>query len=498
MAHRCIEGQCAVSPHPDLLARQHAALRNVQGTAEEAAVREHINSLILGDRTGRIPGLNDGTIFPKSHFDENASISSMSRAALERAPLRGAVNVVLVLMDFQDVKMASGAKERFEELFFSEGKVSTGSVTEYYREVSNGKISLAGEVLGPFTLSHDKAYYANGNAGRSSPEPNSVTMAEEAVIAVTGKADFNKYDNDGNGMIDAFIVVHAGTGAEQSGDLNDIWSVKWTLNQPRQLNDVNAYGFLTIPEDAKIGVCSHEIGHLLFGWPDLYDTDGSSTGVGNWCLMSYGSWGGNGDRPVHPSAWCKATQGWIDVVNETENHQVTLADVKSGFKAHRLWRDGDAQSTEYFLVENRARAGFDESLPGAGLLVWHIDDAVDSNADENHPKVGLVQADGLDQLREGGYYGDAGDPFPGTVNNTTFNGTSNPSSKAYSGADTNVSITGIPAASASMALDVAVKAAGLPSDDNKSCFDLQAWYQLGNMLVGSCARPRRTLGRRFG
>ena len=165
------------------------------------------------------------------------------------------ISVVLVLVDFQDLKMGAGAKQRFQDLFFSTGKIPTGSVNEYYQEVSKGKISLAGEVIGPFTLSHEMKYYANGKYGRDWPEPNSVTMAEEAVTAATGKTNFNKYDNDGNGyvckdrhllflavgkltvaQIDVFCVVHAGTGGETSGNTDNIWSVKWTLNQERKLN----------------------------------------------------------------------------------------------------------------------------------------------------------------------------------------------------------------------------------------------------------------------
>ena len=115
-----------------------------------------------------------------------------------------------MLVDFQDVKMGAGAKERFQNLFFSTGKIPTGSVNEYYKEVSRGKISLAGEVLGPFTLSRNKAYYANGNSGRGWPEPNSVTMAEEAVTAATGKTNFNKYDNDGNGMVSNHMYLGRG------------------------------------------------------------------------------------------------------------------------------------------------------------------------------------------------------------------------------------------------------------------------------------------------
>lgn len=99
-------------------------------------------------------------------------------------------------------------------------------------------------------------------------------------------------DNDGNGCIDAFIVIHAGSGAEVIGNTNDIWSVKWVLPSITPINDVNVYAFLTIPEDAVIGVSCHELGHLVFGWPGLYDTDDSSDDIGNWWLMSGGTRGG--------------------------------------------------------------------------------------------------------------------------------------------------------------------------------------------------------------
>ena len=133
--------------------------------------------------------------------------------------------------------------------------------------------------------------------------------------------------------------------------------------------------YLTVPEDCKIGVCAHELGHLLFGFPDLYDTDGSSEGIGNWCLMAAGSWGGGGDMPVHPSAWCKANQGWVTVDNGAAKRPCRRSqDVKTSQTVYRLWKDG-ATGNEYFLVENRQQIGFDASLPGGGLLVWHVDEA---------------------------------------------------------------------------------------------------------------------------
>lgn len=65
------------------------------------------------------------------------------------------------MVEFQDVKCPSGIIERHQDLWFSKGKISTGSVTEYYSEVSNNAISLTGEVIGPFTLKEDMACYAN-------------------------------------------------------------------------------------------------------------------------------------------------------------------------------------------------------------------------------------------------------------------------------------------------------------------------------------------------
>lgn len=167
------------------------------------------------------------------------------------------------------------------------------------------------------------------------------------------------------------------------------------------------------------------------------------------------------------------------MVNETENHQIDLKDVKSGAKTHRLWTNGDNTSREYFLIENRQFNGFDASLPGDGLLVWHIDDSVYGNSNELHPQVRLVQADGLNQLQFTS--GDAGDPFPGIANNTTFSATSNPNSKAYSGQDTFVSISQIPNASPSMKLDITVKEVA-PTTGN--IFDPKKWYRLTNSFAG--------------
>jgi len=451
-AHNSDDGErCAVAPSPALRARINEAISQLAGTRGLPA------ALRLRAAEPKAYGLNDGTIFPAEHFPFGTSPSVMRRAAAERAPLRGTVRVIVVLVDFND-KHIGLSKKHYQDLFFSSGVLPTKSVREYYHEVTNGLIDIQGDVVGPFRLPQSLAAYAHDGSGLGNAAPNAQTMAFDAAMAVKPNVNFAPYDNDGNGFVDAFIIIHAGQGAEVTGSSGDIWSHKWVLRDGAlDVNGAKIFGYLTVPEDSKIGVCAHELGHLLFGFPDLYDTDGSSEGIGNWCLMAAGSWGGGGDTPCHPSAWCKTNQKWVTVDARTANATINIADVKDGHTVYRLWKDG-LSGPEYFLVENRQKTGFDASLPSGGLLIWHIDENQQTNSDENHYKVALMQADGKRDLEFNRNRGDDGDCYPGTSNNTVFDANSTPNSKSYANADTSVSVTGISASRPVMTATLQVQA----------------------------------------
>jgi immune inhibitor A len=450
--------RCMVAANPELRERIKSTMRSLAASGGLPA------ALSLRAAEPRALGFNDGVIVPPEEFALGTAPSVIRAAAAQRVagPLRGTVRVIVVLADFSDKPMTQ-TKKHYEDLFFSQGVLPKKSVREYYREVTHGLIDIQGTVVGPFRLPKTVQAYAHGASGTGSALPNARTMARDAAIAANPTVNFTPFDNDGNGFVDAFIVIHAGAGGEETGNSNDIWSHKWVLDGGAlAVDQTKIFAYLTVPENCKIGVCAHELGHLLFGFPDLYDTDSSSEGIGNWCLMAAGSWGGGGDTPVHPSAWCKANQGWVAVDIRKADAAVTIPDVKTSNTVLRLWKNGTA-GNEYFLLENRQQTGFDASLPGKGLLIWHIDESQATNTDENHYKVALMQADGKRDMEHSANRGDAGDAYPGTSNNKTFNATSTPNSKSYANADSSVAVTAISGSGATMTAQIKVKGPVTPA-----------------------------------
>ena len=82
-SERC-DGPCLVAPHPNFYHRASTQLLNRQLAASGAHKP-------LSLPTGNVPGLNDGTIFPPSHFTAAPTLSLLSRAALERDRLTGPI-----------------------------------------------------------------------------------------------------------------------------------------------------------------------------------------------------------------------------------------------------------------------------------------------------------------------------------------------------------------------------------------------------------------------
>jgi len=381
------------------------------------------------------------------------------------------LNLVVILVDFPDVPAdrETHTPEYYEDLLFSRGTHPTGSVADFLYASSGGRLVFTGEVRGWFTASRDRNVYTAGRGGIGSHlTGNSQWLAREAVTLADPTINFAHFDNEGldgvtdsgddDQFVDGVVIIHAGVGREGGTTPDDFISVKWHTVSTVPLDGVFAYDFTLNPEGASVGLLVHELGHLM-GLPDLYDTDGGSFGTGVWSMMSGGAWLADGVYPSDFDAWSKVQLGFADVRNLFLNaDQERIVPTADGGMVYKLWAGGSG-SKEYFLLENRQPRGLDRSLPGGGLLIYHIDGAVTSNNDARRYMVGVEQADGLFELENrfgDGNVGDMGDPF---AVGDRFGRTTSPDSRSNQGEDRFVSVYDIqgPAADGSMTANLHVE-----------------------------------------
>ena len=435
--------RCYVSPSPSVLAHIQNARTTLMQTASlsSLAASNQISSRLRLPRldASRL-GYNDGVFYPPS--EDGLSLAAALPSVLHPAaspPSQGDRHVLVLLVDFPDVTEPVPASH-FEELLFTGAGITLSS---YYQEASGGLLRVTGEVIGWLRMPEPLTYYTDGRSGDAPYPNNGQRLVEDALdAAVAAGIDFAAFDQDGDGALDGLIVVQAGDGAEDELDdvrrPNLMWSHKWVITQPRTINGVSVYPYTVQPANGKVGVFCHEFGHFL-GLPDLYDTTYRSAGVGVWCLMGAGSWLGGGNAPGGFSAWCRSRLGWVQPTKlrgANLHYRVTSGDI-----VHCSPRN--AGPREYFLMETREQRGLDGQLPGSGLLVWHIDDAVNGNSNPKHYQVGLVQADHRQDLEFGVNNGDDGDPYEGTTGNQTFDAMSAPRSHTHLGKPSGVAATSI-------------------------------------------------------
>ncbi len=374
----------------------------------------------------------------------------------------GTKNFPVVLMKYADLD-STYPKNDFQTMLF--GTWPSGTATDYYKEISYNQLTLAGTVYGWFSADSNKAHY-----GMSTGDPAS--LIREAALKSDPVVNYADFDNNADGFVDCFTVVHAGKGMEETGDGEDIWSHMSSLqpfittndpdpHHPGQYIKISLYtvdpersGVSNNGEMCCIGVFCHEWGHAL-GLPDLYDTDGGGSGLGLWCLMAGGSWGGDWSSPwspTHLSVWGKMDMGWLSPTVVTSANTYELKQIEDNPAAYKL-PAGGTPAKEYFLIENRQKIKFDQRLLGSGFFIYHIDENIIAarrnynlvNAGGGPPYgVALEQADGQDALYSGTDAGNAGDPFPGATNNTGFDSAfTNPNSHSNSGAYTSCGVNTI-------------------------------------------------------
>ncbi len=383
----------------------------------------------------------------------------------------GHPRVLVLLVDFADrpADRAAHPSEYYRQLLFSAGELERGSLRDYYREATYGKIDVTGEVHGWFRLPGNYADFTGGESGlcASCFPHNARAVAAAAVTAAADSVDFHRFDDDGpdaapgsaddDGILDALVIVFPGYGTERTGNLNDFRSHYWTMTSVQSVQGVRVPDYALIPELENVGIAVHEFGHVL-GAPDLYDGSGRGTGIGYTSVMAAGIWFDNGRRPGGPDPYTRILWGALTPeAPGADDPGARLPRVNETPYALRLWTRGES-GPEYFLVENRAPVGIDRFLPGSGLLVYRVNETARDETDPGRYLVTLLEADGNRNLSGGRPVnnGEASDFFPGPGGVRAIGAGTVPSTRDAAGNPTGVSLAAISDAESVMTVDVSV------------------------------------------
>ncbi|MCX6874982.1 MAG: M6 family metalloprotease domain-containing protein [Verrucomicrobia bacterium] len=362
-------------------------------------------------------------------------------------PTTGTPKVLCLLVEFKDyVHNPANTREAIDNALFGAGNPANApyeSVTNYYQRSSYNKLTLQGNTLDWYRTAE------NRGAILGFAEERQVLIKEVLTHYVMQGHDFSQYDNDGDGYVDLFYVIYAGpnTGwgsfwSAYHATWQDPWLNPCVVSGKRLSKYVFTYQNGNPADPFTPNVIIHETGHAL-GIPDYYDYDGTvgpDGGVGGLDMMD----GGRGDH----NCFSKWTLGWLTptIVGSygSQTRELRASGTSEDCVMIMPGASPAGQFSEYFMVQNRTKAGNDNASnwPGSGMMIWHLDALAGQNyAYDNsytpHKLLRLMEADGLEHIENNGG-GNADDFY---VAGRAFTPTSVPSSFRYNGNTSGVSVT---------------------------------------------------------
>jgi M6 family metalloprotease-like protein len=398
------------------------------------------------------------TLTPNIDFTKRNLLKRAQRAAATAVsssptpkkvyPLSGTPKSLVILVNFQDKSFVTGTPlAAYTNLLNQSGYSTnggTGSAKDYFHDSSMGVFNPQFDVVGPYMLPNNMAFYGNNDSSGNDTNPRQMVI--DACKAASANVDFSQYDTDNDGLVDNVFIYYAGYNEAEGAPANTIWPHRWVLSDySTKFNGKIVYDYACTSElkgttgsnMCGIGTFCHEFGHVL-GLPDYYATDnGTQHTLSSWNIMDYGPYLNGGRTPPAYSAWDRFFLNWLTPTELKKAQNVTLDTLATSNKAYIITQNGNSNlngsnpsPVEFFTLENRQKKGWDTYLPGHGLLVTHIyynfstwtDNTVNNNAAAMG--VDIVEADGT--ATDSSL---AGDPFPGTAKITSY------SPKLRSGAD---------------------------------------------------------------
>jgi len=336
---------------------------------------------------------------------QKANKVSTETKVTNQFPRTGSQRSLVILVNFSDKSFTtSNPKTAFTNLLNETGYSAnggTGSARDYFIESSFGQFSPQFDVVGPFTLPQNMEYYGKNNSNGDDQNPQQLTI-DACTAANNNGVDFTIYDTDNNGIVDNIFVYYAGNNEAEGAPTNTIWPHRWSLSNYNTKFDGKIIFDYACTSELRgssgttmcgIGTFTHEFGHVL-GLVDYYHTTENKKTLEDWSIMDGGAYLNQGRTPPSYSSYDRFFLGWLKPTELKSPQNVSILSLISSNKAYLISQNGNHNldgenpvSSEFFMVENRQKTGFDAYLPAAGMLVWHIDyykNAWDNNEPNNY------------------------------------------------------------------------------------------------------------------
>jgi M6 family metalloprotease-like protein len=260
---------------------------------------------------------------------------------------------------------------------------------------------------------------------------NPASLVAEVIESIGDDIDWDKADYDKDGIIDRFLILHPAEPQEDGGGSSSrIWSHFSQISEVVETKSEQKIGHYVIASMASStyrGTIMHEMLHQM-GAVDLYPVHDEVSidnwkGVGNWDIMASGNWNGQGIWPALPTAasmelldvdrFEELTPSWPQSSGDCYGPNKALMQMATGGSAIRI----EIDEGEYVWIELRGGFGFDNHLPGEGVLLL-IQDITSGDIAENevnshpdNPWLAVIEADGRDDLLAGVGKGELSDLF---------------------------------------------------------------------------------------
>ncbi len=321
---------------------------------------------------------------------------------LASAPLTnlGSPKVPVVLVQFPDLPFTVGETEEainqtYQDHFNAPEDAHPGlslcSVKTYFEHESGGLFTPEFDMIGPVTLSKSSTYYGEDRGSSKDIHINEFYREACQQAMQTYAVEWDKYDNDGNGIVDYVFFIFAGQGQNQKGtETSTIWPKEGLVHFTVEGDDFTVtFGSAGCASELYknkmdgVGACVHELCHGL-GLPDFYDYNYKAYGMDYWDVMDSGCYKINGRLPIGLSAYELDFLEWrkLEELHPDSAYSLTLDPLETGGVAYKVVNK--ANPDEYFILENRQNTGMDKCIGYAvstqynqyganhGLMITHV------------------------------------------------------------------------------------------------------------------------------